>query len=177
MSKTDTNELSPPTILATYNMPHAFAGCKIWEVARATYAADQCSDSITRGQHRTKSVDDSFGYSNPCEALIKEAESIFPGRMMVTASVGAGLGPIVNTEREEPSIKRSLMRITTRSELVHQKLVSRYISPGVYYRFNVEDGFKDVTTPVHDEIISAHTRNYLAENDHIFQELADIMQS
>jgi patatin-like phospholipase/acyl hydrolase len=63
-----------PTLFTTYDSSAAFQDCTIWQVARATSAATTFFKSIELGRDKIEFIDAGFGYNNPCEVLIEEAE-------------------------------------------------------------------------------------------------------
>ncbi|EWZ28291.1 hypothetical protein FOZG_17997 [Fusarium oxysporum Fo47] len=80
---------APPTLFTTYDSSASFHGCTIWQVARATSAATTFFKSIKVGRDEIEFVNAGFGYNNPCEVLLQEAQRQFPGRrqMRLSASV------------------------------------------------------------------------------------------
>ncbi|KAL1888008.1 hypothetical protein Cpir12675_006342, partial [Ceratocystis pirilliformis] len=107
LAMTKANIETLPTLLTTYHTPGYLTECKIWEAARATSAAITLFDPIKLGRDEIQFVDASHGYNNPCEALIWEAERQFPGRPIMTLSIGAGLGDVVEISDSRDSICNS----------------------------------------------------------------------
>ncbi|KAL2886164.1 Vegetative incompatibility protein HET-E-1 [Ceratocystis lukuohia] len=166
LAMTKANVETLPTILTTYNKYSRLAGCKVWEVARATSAAVNFFDSIKLGRDGIEFVDASYGYSNPSEVLIEEAKKQFPDREMVVLSLGTGLGDVVEISDSKDSVITALLKMATTSKHTDLRLRNAYGNTGVYHRFNVENGLRDTTIlDCHNmSKISAHTINYLNEN-------------
>ncbi|KAL1995554.1 hypothetical protein VTN49DRAFT_1741 [Thermomyces lanuginosus] len=157
-----------PTLFKTYNLSTAFESCTIWEVARATTAAVGFFDSIKLGRDEIEFIDASFGYNNPCEILIQEGRKQFPDRQsMRILSIGAGLGDVITIEDSPASVIKSLRDMATSSRRVARNLDVRFDGDSQYFRFNVDQGLKDITLSDWEKAsrISAHTHNYLAENE------------
>ncbi|KAH7012172.1 acyl transferase/acyl hydrolase/lysophospholipase [Microdochium trichocladiopsis] len=161
---TKDNVDAPPTLFKTYDTSTALDGCTIWQVARATSAATTFFKPIKVGRDEIEFIDAGFGYNNPCELLIGEAQRQFPdhGQMQVL-SIGTGLGDVVEISSSWTSIIKALKQMATSSERVATELHDRYRGSGCYYRFNVEQGLRDVTLSDWEKssTISAHTLNYL----------------
>lgn len=157
-----------PTLFTTYDTSAGFDGCTVWQVARATSAATTFFKPIKVGRDGIEFVDAGFGYNNPCEVLIEEARRQFPGRgQLQVLSIGTGLGDIVSIGDTRLSILKALKRMASSSKAVAARLDSQYGDGGQYYRFNVDQGLKDVTLSDWKEssTISAHTHNYLNDSN------------
>jgi hypothetical protein len=156
-----------PTLFKTYDTSTGFDGCTIWQVARATSAATTFFKSIKVGRDEIEFVDAGFGYNNPCEVLIEEAQRQFPrlGKVRVL-SIGTGLGEVVSIDNTRLSILNALKKMATSSKKVAASMDSRYGDSGQYSRFNVDQGLQDIRLSDWEKAskISAHTRNYLSEN-------------
>lgn len=113
-------------------------------------------------------VDAGFGYNNPCEILIAEAERQFPDRArhMRVLSIGTGLGDVVTIRDKRLSIFKALKQMATSSNQVAARMDDKHGDDGKYYRLNVDKGLEDVTLSDWDKAstISAHTHNYLQAN-------------
>jgi hypothetical protein len=112
-------------------------------------------------------VDAGFGYNNPCEELIREAQRVFRGRAeLLVLSIGTGLGDVVDIGDGRLEIIDALKKIATSSKKVAERLKNRFGESGQYFRFNVELGLKDITLSdwKRTSHIAAHTANYLSEN-------------
>lgn len=155
-----------PTLFKTYDTSTSLDGCTIWQVARATSAATTFFKPIRVGRDEIEFIDAGFGYNNPCEVLIAEAQAQFPNRKMQVLSIGTGLGDVVSISDTRKSILKALKSMATTSRKVDSRLVEQYSDEGVYFRFNVDRGLDDVTLSDWEKSskISAHTRNYLNEN-------------
>ncbi|KKF93514.1 Vegetative incompatibility protein HET-E-1 [Ceratocystis platani] len=139
--------------------------CKVWQAARATSAAITLFDPIKLGRDGIEFIDASYGYNNPCEALISEAGRQFPGRHIMILSIGTGVDDVVEISDSRGSVLEALRKMATSSKQTDLRLKEKYNSPGVYRRFNVEIGLRD-NKVLDREIfgnISAHTMNYLKE--------------
>ncbi|KAI1467811.1 FabD/lysophospholipase-like protein [Daldinia caldariorum] len=166
LAVTKENVDARPTLFRTYDETSGFRNCAIWEVARATSAASTFFKSIRCGRDDIEFIDAGFGYNNPCEVLIEEAQKKFPeARQMCILSIGTGLGAVATIQDSGISILRALKSISVTSKKVADRLDEKYGSTGKYYRFNVDRGLEDVTLADWDKVskISAHTHNYLLE--------------
>ncbi|KAF7539794.1 hypothetical protein G7054_g1901 [Neopestalotiopsis clavispora] len=166
-SITKDNVDAPPTLFTTYDTSTALDDCAIWEIARATSAATTFFKPIQLGRDKIDFVDAGFGYNNPCEVLIEEAQREFPDRRHLRVlSIGTGLGNVVSIKDSRWSIVKALKQMATTSKKVATRLEDQYGGSGNYYRFNVERGLEDVTLSDWQKTsnISAHTSNYLREH-------------
>lgn len=121
-------------------------------------------------------MDAGFGYNNPCEVLIAEAQKQFPNHeRMLVLSVGTGLGNVVSISDSRKSILKALKKMATSSKKVHLRLDERYGDGREYFRFNVERGLEDVTLSDWKKAsnISSHTANYLEEKKRIIKAFVD----
>ncbi|KKF92490.1 Vegetative incompatibility protein HET-E-1 [Ceratocystis platani] len=141
--------------------------CKVWQAARATSAAITLFDPIKLGRDGIEFIDASYGYNNPCEALISEAERQFSGRHIMILSIGTGLGDVVEISDSRSSVLKALRKMATSSKQTDLRLKKKYKSPGVYHRFNVDIGLRDKKVLDRRTFgnIAAHTVNYLEENN------------
>ncbi|KAL1972370.1 hypothetical protein VTN31DRAFT_6784 [Thermomyces dupontii] len=159
---------APPTLFRTYYSSTAFKSCTIWEVARATSAAVNFFESIKLGRDEIEFIDAAFGYNNPCEVLIQEAQKQFPGRReMRVLSVGAGLGDVVEIKDSPESIIKALHDMATSSKRVARRLATQFSGGDQYFRFIVDQGLRDITLADWEKVsrISAYTLNCLSENE------------
>lgn len=169
-----------PTLFTTYDTTTALDSCTIWEVARATSAAVSFFKPIRLGRDRVEFIDAGYGYNNPCEVLIEEGQRLFPNRtQMCVLSIGTGLGDVVTIKDSRRSIIKALKQMATSTKKVAAKLHNRFGDVGQYYRFNVDQGLQDITLSDWEEAskVSAHTRNYLAENESTIQRFVDSLLS
>jgi patatin-like phospholipase/acyl hydrolase len=156
-----------PMLFKTYDTSTSYKDCSIWQVARATSAATTFFKSIQLGRDKIEFIDAGFGYNNPTEILIEEAEKLFPRYdQLRILSIGTGLGSVVTIQDSRRSILSALKTMASESTKVARKLDDRYKEGGQYHRFNVERGLDDVRLSDHEKAstIAAHTRNYLDEN-------------
>lgn len=163
---TKDNVDAPPTLFTTYGTSADLDVCTIWQVARATSAATTFFKPMRVGRDDIEFVDAGFGYNNPCEVLITEAEKQFPDReQMLVLSIGTGLGDVVSISGRR-SIVQALKKMATTSKKVERRVDGKFADTGVYHRFNVDQGLKDVTLSDWKKRskISAHTKNYLEDN-------------
>lgn len=157
-----------PTLFRTYDTNDSLKDCAIWEVARATSAATTFFKSIKCGRDEIEFVDAGFGYNNPCEILLKEAQTALPDKdFNCIISVGTGIGGAVSIRNTRRSILDALKDMATSSQKVSQRLDSLYSDRDIYYRFDVSRGLEDVVLSDWKKTskISAHTRNYLAASE------------
>ncbi|KAI0483868.1 acyl transferase/acyl hydrolase/lysophospholipase [Xylaria cf. heliscus] len=161
---TKENVNAPPTLLKSYDSSTNFRSCSIWEIARATSAATTFFESIRIGRDEIEFIDAGFGYNNPCELLIREAERIFPAdRELNILSIGTGIGDVVAIKDKRLSIIQALKKMATSSSKVETSLYEKYGDAGRYYRFAVNEGLGNVALSDWEltSQISAHTHNYL----------------
>ena len=163
---TKDNVNAPPTLFKTYDRSESLKDCTIWQVARATSAATTFFKSIKCGRDDIEFIDAGFGYNNPCDVLLEEAQNIFPGREFgCILSIGTGLGAVVMIKDSRRSILDALKEMASSSKKVADRLDNRFSDDTVYYRFNVQRGLEDVTLSDWRQMssTSAHTRNYLQD--------------
>ncbi|KAI0866531.1 acyl transferase/acyl hydrolase/lysophospholipase [Xylaria cubensis] len=161
---TKENVNAPPTLLKSYDGSPNFRSCPIWQIARATSAATTFFESIRIGRDEIEFIDAGFGYNNPCELIIGEAERIFPAdRELKILSIGTGIGDVVAIKDKRLSILKALKKMATSSSKVEASLHDRYGDGGQYYRFVVNDGLGNIALSDWElaSQISAHTHNYL----------------
>lgn len=145
-------------------------------MARATSAAVNFFKSIKLGRDEIEFIDASFGCNNPCEVLIEEGRRQFPERsQMRVLSIGTGLGDVISINDSRWSIIDALKRMATSSKRVAMSLDNRFGDDGQYYRFNVNRGLQDITLSDWEKAsnISAHTHNYLEENERAIRRFVD----
>ena len=168
-----------PTLFRTYDTTDSLKDCTIWEVARATSVATTFFNSIKCGRDEVKFVDAGFGYNNPWEILLREAQPIFAGAEFgCISSIGTGIGSVVSVGATRKSILDALKAMATSSHKVAQRLAELYSDGDVYYRFDVPRGLEDVTLSDWKEMsnIYAHTRNYLAESQSPLAKCSAVLQ-
>ncbi|KAJ5741099.1 phosphorylase superfamily protein [Penicillium malachiteum] len=176
---TKSNVDARPTLFQTYDRSTPFEGCTIWEVARATSAATTFFAPISVGRDEVEFIDAGFGYNNPCEELIREAQRVFPGhKELCILSIGAGIGSVVDIGDTRMAIIDALKLIATSSRKVSERLSDRYGDSGQYFRFDVDRGLGDIRLSDWQlsKEISAHTTNYLNENVRIVKRFVDALK-
>lgn len=164
-----------PTLFKTYDSDASFEECTIWQVARATSAATTFFKPIKCGRDQIEFIDAGFGYNNPCEVLIEEAQHAFPAaKDLHILSIGTGLGDVVTIKDSRVSILKALKTMASSSTKVANRLRDKYRDTNSYYRFNVDRGLDDVTLADWEKAstISAHTHNYLLDKRKEIQECA-----
>lgn len=169
-----------PTLFTTYDKSAALKDSKIWEVARATSAATTFFKPIKVGRDGIEFIDAAFGFNNPCEVLIEEAQRQFPDRKYLQVlSLGTGLGDVVTIDDTRKSILKALKKMTTTTKKVAQRLDSRFGDSMQYHRFNVDRGLDDVSLSDWEKSsrIAAHTKNYLNENQRAIQKFVNVFIS
>ncbi|PHH49543.1 Vegetative incompatibility protein HET-E-1 [Ceratocystis fimbriata CBS 114723] len=165
LAMTKVNLETSPTIFTTYGTSAGFGACKVWEIARAISTAN-ASLSVKVGRDEQEFVDAKYGYNNPCEVLIAEAKSEFPGREMIILSIGTGVGNVVEISHSKNSVLTASSKVATTAKQTELRLRDKYCNEGYYYRFNVDRGLEDYSTfPKSRErgVIASHTSNYLRE--------------
>ncbi|KAH8201376.1 hypothetical protein TruAng_004459 [Truncatella angustata] len=173
---TKDNVDAPPTLFKTYDNTADFEDCAIWQVARATSAATTFFKSIKLGRDAIEFIDAGFGYNNPCRILINEARRQFPDRhQLQVLSIGTGIGDVVTIEDSRIKILKALRSMATTSKKVARELDQQYGDGDSYHRFNVDRGLEDITLADWQKAsrISAHTKNYLEENQRAIQKFVD----
>ncbi|KAL1992613.1 hypothetical protein VTN49DRAFT_4645 [Thermomyces lanuginosus] len=169
-----------PTLLTTFKCSADLEKCAIWEVARATSAVVGFFKSIKLGRDKIEYVAAAFGYNNPCELLIEKAREWFPEhRQMRILSIGTGLGDVITIRDTPSSLIKALKEMATSSRIVARRLEDRFADDRQYFRFNVDQGLRDITASDWESAsrISAHTRNYLAENERAIMKFVDSLSS
>lgn len=174
MTKDNANAI--PTLFRTYDTSTAFASCTVWEVARATSAAVGFFKPIRLGRDEVEFVDAAFGYNNPCEVLIQEGQNQFSTRQqMRILRIGTGLEDVITINGTPKSITDALRSMALSSEKVACSLYDRFGRDSQYFRFNVDQGLRDITLFDWEKVstISAHTGNYLAKNETAIKRFVD----
>ncbi|TPX14110.1 uncharacterized protein E0L32_000504 [Thyridium curvatum] len=165
-----------PTLFTTYGTSMDLDSCAIWQVARATSAATTFFKPITIGRDKIEYIDAAFGYNNPCEILIEEAQRQWPGAQELRIlSIGTGLGNAVKLDNSRVSIVKALKKMATSSQRVASSLANRYSGSNQYHRFNVDSGMEDVVLSDWKKAsaISSHTKSYIRSQDRALQEFVD----
>ncbi|KAH0585552.1 hypothetical protein H2248_008784 [Termitomyces sp. 'cryptogamus'] len=132
----------------TYSIkfPDPFAGCSIWQAARATSAAPLYLPPITI--NNVEFVDGGMMFNNPSILLMGEVNAVygFGRRTRRLLSIGTGMQPLITIDSqpsnafEVPGYLKALLeaskRIVTDCERTHELMVGLYEEDKVYYRFN-----------------------------------------
>ncbi|KAJ7452585.1 FabD/lysophospholipase-like protein [Mycena latifolia] len=166
-----------PVLFRTYDSPHEpVATCAIWEAARATSAAPAFFKPIEIGpaSRAEAFLDGGLGRNNPTGTLLEEAQLLFPGqRVACVLSIGTGqvkaaaIPPPSRFHRALPvDVFRAMAAIATDCEATNQEMLKRFAgAPGVYFRFNVEQGMQNIKLGEWERLaeVSAHTKQYMNE--------------
>ncbi|KIJ45325.1 hypothetical protein M422DRAFT_166757, partial [Sphaerobolus stellatus SS14] len=165
-----------PRLFRTYEPPSGKTyNCTIWEAARATSAAPDFFQRIFIGGPgfpKQSYIDGGFGCNNPTKQILEEAHLIFPDQHVACIiSIGAGkLSPIsipkpTLFQRILPTeLIKATLHITTDCEIIEQEVAQRFCNaPGLYFRFNVEQGLQSVGPVEFDKMekVTAHTDQYI----------------
>lgn len=94
---------------------------------------------------------------------------------MRVLSIGTGLGDVITIGNTRLSITNALKEMATSSKKIAATLDKQYGNSGQYHRFNVDQGLRDISLSDWDKAstISAHTRNYISENQSVLQKFVD----
>ncbi|KAJ7438759.1 FabD/lysophospholipase-like protein [Mycena latifolia] len=153
-----------PVLFRTYDSPHERAAtCTIWEAARATSAAPTFFKRIEIGptSRAEAFLDGGLGRNNPTGTLLEEAQLLFPNRRVACVlSIGTG-------QRALPlDVIHAMVAIATDCETTNQDMLKRFVGdPGVYFRFNVEQGMQSIKLGQWERLgeVSSHTKQYMNE--------------
>ncbi|EIM91647.1 FabD/lysophospholipase-like protein, partial [Stereum hirsutum FP-91666 SS1] len=166
-----------PTLFRTYEPRHErFINCKIWEAARATSAAPTFFKPIEIDNGfgiLSRYTDGGIGHNNPAGVVLHEASSIFPERK-IACMISIGTGKLKVSRLDRPGFIQRIMpridvavaivKIVTDCETVAEDMEHRFHdSPGVYFRFNVDQGMDGVKLSDWDKLDVVHdvTEMYL----------------
>ncbi|PYH79474.1 FabD/lysophospholipase-like protein [Aspergillus uvarum CBS 121591] len=157
-------------------------GITICEAARATSAAPIFFQrkTINRNNYAAEFVDGALGANNPTRVMLREAKRVFPPERIVDCVVSIGTGkksisPVTEAGWLQrwvaPSLPLNTIRaqkdLATSCEAVADELERQFdrYRPGVYFRFNVEQGVADVRLDDYKRLgqLKARTIGYLAE--------------
>ncbi|KAF3931315.1 hypothetical protein ABW19_dt0204353 [Dactylella cylindrospora] len=155
---------SGPTLFKSYNVEPAWKACKIWEVARATSAISTFFPSFACGRDGIEFVDASFGYNNPCDVLLGEADAAIPDREIAcVVSIGTGLGGAVSADSKLVDV--TLKKLAANSKDVHERLQKQFGKAEIkrYWRFDEDVAVSEVAIDDCNQLgkIAGHTYNYL----------------
>ncbi|PHH53387.1 hypothetical protein CFIMG_008209RA00001 [Ceratocystis fimbriata CBS 114723] len=180
LALTKVNIETLPTLLTTYGKVSTFSECTVLEVAKAVSTADTIlSDSMTLGEDDEVFIGAEYGYNNPCEILISEAEKKFKDRELIILSIGTGITKVVEINNKSKSLDEALAKIAASSKACEIRLDDKYHDDPNYQRFNVENGLREIkpkTVQTAAEI-AAHSRNYIRENEASITDFVDLVRS
>lgn len=165
--------------------------CSIWKALRASMAYPEHFKSIKIEDQKgiaQNYVGGGLGCSNPTAHLIREAATLYPGRLVASVvSIGAGHA----RTRRVPDPRRSFFEklkttdelkttreIVTDNERVAEEMAARFSNlNGIYYRLNVDQGMQNIEwdeREMHGQI-AAHTHAYTQkrETSRLLDDLVD----
>ncbi|KAI9890774.1 MAG: hypothetical protein M1814_003705 [Vezdaea aestivalis] len=128
----------------------------IWQAARATSAAPTFFKSLKIGPANAQEsfLDGGLGSNNPTEIMMNEAYKAFDGTRDIACivSIGTGLKGIGNLKDPDLVQKaipleliKAMVKTVTDCEAVAKQVAGWFREkPGVYFRFNVEQGLEDI---------------------------------
>jgi hypothetical protein len=172
-------ENAQPAFLRSYQSRRGQeVACKIWEACRATAAASSFFDPIKIGPFSEEFVDGATGFNNPINAVLAEAEDLWPGanpleNIQCVVSIGAGQPPLQSFGSNIFETNKTLVRMALETEKTAETFLrahSRMHTESRYFRFNVLKGLEGIGIEEHKKmnVLAAATRNYLAgESIHI----------
>ncbi|PVF91531.1 hypothetical protein CPB86DRAFT_316774, partial [Serendipita vermifera] len=114
--------------------------CSILQAACATIASPDAYDPVTIGDEgdQVLYIDAMAGYANPTNELLKEAEKVFGGEVMVANIVSIGSGQLDPEQQKHAQLNDILRRAITDTERVHNDIQNRFQDLGIYSRFSVD---------------------------------------
>ncbi|KII90274.1 hypothetical protein PLICRDRAFT_107777, partial [Plicaturopsis crispa FD-325 SS-3] len=160
----------------TYAVPHeAPSTCAIWEAGRATSAAPTFFKPISVATPTLETfIDGGLGCNNPTQELLDEAKLVFPGRRIAcVVSIGTGHAKTIaipppghfSLQQLLPADAiKAMIAIATDCETVAEEMAKRFgDTPGVYWRFNVEQGMQKITLAEWEKMseVATHTNQYI----------------
>ena len=164
-----------PCLFRTYQAPkYPSPNCTIWEAVRATSAAPTFFKRIIINGEPY--VDGGMGCNNPVQQVLQEAELVFPDRH-VACIISIGTGQARTISIPKPSwfqrvlplkVIDAVRKIATDCEASAQVAARRFErTPGIYFRFNVEQGLQEVALQQWERLdeVRAHTRKYIRMAD------------
>lgn len=166
---------SIPTHFRTYQaFQNQSPNCKIWEAARATSAAPTFFKRIEIEDLglSLSYVDAGIGCNNPTARILAEAKQVFPeSHISCLLSIGTGQANTIAIPKPGFSqnlipfdVIKALQRIATDCERTAQDMAARFEKfPGVYYRFNVDQGLQGIGLGAWEKLneVGAHTYAYM----------------
>src|SRR5882672_863744 len=164
-----------PHLFRTYKAPaYQSPNCAIWEAARATSAIPTFFDPIVINGESF--FDGGMGRNNPIQQVLQEAELMFPDRHVACiVSIGTGQAQTISIPKPDLlqrvlplHVINAMRKIATDCEESAQDATRRFEhTPGVYFRFNVEQGLQNVGLEQWEKLdeVRAHTRQYIRMAD------------
>ncbi|KAI9765683.1 MAG: hypothetical protein M1840_007241 [Geoglossum simile] len=154
-----------------------YSDMTIWQAGRATSAAPTFFKRLRIGpeNYEEEFIDGGVGTNNPTKELIAEATRVFGQHRRISCilSIGAGKTDIIEFTTSgilasflPLKLVKALRGMATDAESVAREQEEKYQNtPGVYYRFNVEQGLQDIDLDEWKRLgdVKAHTISYLAE--------------
>ena len=121
-------------------------------------------------------MDGGMGCNNPVQQVLQEAELMFPDRHVACIiSIGAGQARTISIpkpgwfQRVLPlKVIKAIRKIATDCETSAQVAARRFErTPGIYFRFNVEQGLQEVGLEQWERLdeVRAHTGQYIRVAD------------
>ncbi|KAK0192290.1 FabD/lysophospholipase-like protein [Armillaria mellea] len=164
-----------PVLFRTYkHHKEHHTNCAIWQAGRATSAAPTFFKRMEIGPENMKQpyIDGGMGRNNPAKVLLEEAKQVFPGQQVACLiSIGTGFAKTIAIprpgwfQRALPlDVVKALQMIATDCERTAEELARDFRdTPGVYFRFNVEQGLQGVMLAQWDRLgeVASHTKQYL----------------
>jgi predicted acylesterase/phospholipase RssA len=166
-----------PTIFRTYEVPRYLGPkCKIWEAARATTAAPTFFKPIEIGELNAKVAyfDAALGHNNPSKLVLQEAKTVaHNARTICLVSIGTGMTQTVGLEKPSGyqryipmNVLDVLKTVATDPNHIAREMGEEFETthgPGVYFRFNVEQGMQGITLEKWEKLgeIMEHTNQHL----------------
>ena len=160
-----------PRLFRTYQAPkYPAPNCTIWEAVRATSAAPAFFKRIVIDGEPY--VDGGMGCNNPVQQVLQEAELVFPERHVACIiSIGTGQARTISIpriswfQRVLPlNVLEAMRKMATDCEATAQVAARRFErTPGIYFRFNVEQGLQEVGLEQWERLdeVRAHTGQYI----------------
>jgi predicted acylesterase/phospholipase RssA len=160
---------------------HETSNCKIWEAARATSADPRFFKRIDIGDPTTSKpyIDGGVGCNNPIAQLLDEAALVFSTRKVACViSIGSGKPATIGIQRPAlfqlglpGDVVKAMRAIAMDCENSAEEVARRFHGlPGVYFRFNVEQGMQAIGLDQWERLneVATHTDQYMRtqEVDH-----------
>ena len=163
-----------PRLFRTYQAPkYPSPNCTIWEAVRATSAAPTFFKHIVIDGESY--IDGGMGCNNPVQLVLQEAELMFPDRHVACIVSITGQAQTITIpkpglfQRMLPlQVVDAIRKIATGCEASAQVAARRFErTPGVYFRFNVEQGLQEVGLEQWEGLdeVRAHTGQYIQMAD------------